>query len=215
MAGLPTMRLGIIDYDMGNLHSVAKALEHLGVQGEVIQEISDEYDGLILPGVGAFDPAMRQLQQRHLITPIRTWISQNKPFLGICLGLQLLFTASDEGQEPGLGIIPGRVREMQAVSGHPIPHMGWNQLHFTQPQCPLWCNLPAASWVYFVHSYHGVPADPQIIAATVTYGAQTLTAAIAQGNCFATQFHPEKSGTVGLSILNNWLTVCGSGLVVR
>ncbi len=208
------MRLGIIDYDMGNLHSVAKALEHLGVQGEVIQEISDEYDGLILPGVGSFDPAMRQLQQRHLIAPIRTWIGQNKPFLGICLGLQLLFTASEEGQEPGLGIIPGMVRKMQAVAGYPIPHMGWNQLQLTQPQCPLWCNLPPESWVYFVHSYHGVPTEPQTIAATVTYGAQTLTAAIAQGNCLATQFHPEKSGTVGLSILNSWLTRCRSGLAV-
>lgn len=208
------MRLGIIDYDMGNLHSVAKALEHLGVQGEVIQEISDEYDGLILPGVGAFDPAMRQLQQRHLIAPIRTWIGQNKPFLGICLGLQLLFTASEEGQEPGLGIIPGMVRKMQAVAGYPIPHMGWNQLQLTQPQCPLWYDLPPESWVYFVHSYHGVPTESQTIAATVTYGVQTLTAAIAQGNCLATQFHPEKSGTVGLSILNNWLTRCRSGLAV-
>ena len=208
------MRLGIIDYDMGNLHSVAKALAHLGVQAEVIQEISDEYDGLILPGVGAFDPAMRQLQQRHLITPIRRWITQNKPFLGICLGLQLLFTASEEGQEPGLGIIPGVVRQIEPLPGYPIPHMGWNQLQFTQPACPLWRNLPPEAWVYFVHSYHGVPAAPEIIAATVSYGSHTLTAAIAQGNCFATQFHPEKSGSVGLSILKNWLTLCWSGLAV-
>lgn len=208
------MRLGIIDYDMGNLHSVAKALAHLGVQGEIIHEISDDFDGLILPGVGAFDPAMRHLQERHLIAPIRHWIAQNKPFLGICLGLQLLFSRSEEGSEPGLGIIPGIVQALHPAPGHPIPHMGWNRLHVTQPDCPLWRNLPPDAWVYFVHSYHGVPTDPQTIAAVVEYGTQTVTAAIAQGNCLATQFHPEKSGTVGLTILKNWLTGCVAGLTV-
>ncbi|MEN9217368.1 MAG: imidazole glycerol phosphate synthase subunit HisH [Gloeomargarita sp. DG_2_bins_126] len=208
------MRVGIIDYDMGNLHSVAKALAHLGVEGEIIREISAEYDGLILPGVGAFDPAMRHLHERHLVAPIRRWIEQNKPFLGICLGLQLLFSESAEGAAPGLGVIPGRVEPLQPTPGQPIPHMGWNQLRFTQPHCPLWRNLPPEAWVYFVHSYHGVPTDPQTIAATVAYGGQTVTAAIAQGNCLATQFHPEKSGTVGLTILRNWLTGCVSGLAV-
>ena len=206
------MRLGIIDYDMGNLHSVAKALHYLGVQGEITTAISDAYDGLILPGVGAFDPAMRQLHQRHLVAPLRDWIAAHKPFLGICLGLQLLFSDSEEGQELGLGIIPGRVQAIPARPGHPIPHMGWDQLHITQPACPLWRHLPPQPWVYFVHSYHGVPADPHTIAATVTYGTQTLTAAIAQGNCLATQFHPEKSGAVGLTILNNWIRFCVSGL---
>ncbi|WP_071455756.1 imidazole glycerol phosphate synthase subunit HisH [Gloeomargarita lithophora] len=199
---------------MGNLHSVAKAVAHLGVQGQIIQEISPEYDALILPGVGAFDPAMRQLQERNLVRPIRRWIGENKPFLGICLGLQLLFTNSEEGCEPGLGIIPGTVQEIHPTPGHPIPHMGWNQLQFTQPECPLWRNLPPSAWVYFVHSYHGVPAEPHAIAATGDYGGQTVTAAIAQGNCLATQFHPEKSGTVGLTILKNWLATCASSLAL-
>lgn len=202
------MRIGIIDYDMGNLHSVSKALAYLGVQGEITAKITDDYDGLILPGVGAFDPAIQHLRQRDLITPLQRWVRQNRPFLGICLGLQLLLTASAEGQERGLDVIPGQVQPLRPTPGHPIPHMGWNQLHFVQPDCPLWRDLPTPAWVYFVHSYHAVPSDPGIVAATVEYGGETVTAALGHGHCWATQFHPEKSGCVGLQILRNWLQYC-------
>ncbi|MCS7031397.1 MAG: imidazole glycerol phosphate synthase subunit HisH [Gloeomargarita sp. SKYG116] len=199
------MRLGVIDYDMGNLHSVLKALAYLGVPAEVTASITDDYSALILPGVGAFDPAIQRLRQRDLITPLQNWIRQDRPFLGICLGLQLLFTTSAEGQELGLNVIPGHVQELRPAPGYPVPHMGWNQLHFTQSDCPLWKDIPTPAWVYFVHSYHAVPADPNTLIATVEYGGECVTAAVARGNCWATQFHPEKSGAVGLKILSNWL----------
>ncbi|MCS6781879.1 MAG: imidazole glycerol phosphate synthase subunit HisH [Gloeomargarita sp. SKYBB_i_bin120] len=202
------MRLGVIDYQMGNLHSVCKALAYLGCPGELTDQISEAYDAVILPGVGAFDPAVHHLRQRGLIAPLQRWIRQNKPFLGICLGLQLLFAASAEGQETGLDVLPGQVQALRPAPGYPVPHMGWNQLQFTQPDCPLWRELPTPTWVYFVHSYHAVPADPKLVAATVEYGGETITAAVGQGNCWATQFHPEKSGRVGLQVLRNWLTYC-------
>jgi glutamine amidotransferase len=200
-------KIVVVDYDMGNLHSVCKGLENAGA----IPQISDrpdqleQADAVVLPGVGAFDPAMRQLKARGLIEPIQTAIASGKPFLGICLGLQLLLAGSEEGIEPGLGIIPGMVRRFQSEPGLTIPHMGWNQLDLVQPQIPLWQTLPPNPWVYFVHSYFVDPADPQVQAALVTHGTQTVTAAIARDNLMAVQFHPEKSSTTGLQILANFV----------
>ncbi|MCS6814049.1 MAG: imidazole glycerol phosphate synthase subunit HisH [Cyanobacteria bacterium] len=198
--------IAVIDYDMGNLHSACKGLDSVGVQPVVTSSPADieGADGVVLPGVGAFDPAMRQLRSRHLEDPIRQAITSGKPFLGICLGLQVLFDASEEGQEPGLGILPGVVRRFRPEPGITIPHMGWNQLTLTQPSCPLWQELPSNPWMYFVHSYYAEPYEPSVQAATVTHGSQTVTAAIATENLMALQFHPEKSSTVGLQVLANF-----------
>jgi glutamine amidotransferase len=198
--------IAVIDYDMGNLHSVCKGLEQAGGIPQVTDspEVIARADGVVLPGVGSFDPAVRQLRSRNLVEPIHQAIASGKPFLGICLGLQILFDASEEGQEPGLGIIPGTVRRFRSEPGLTIPHMGWNQLEFTQ-KTPLWANIGMEPWVYFVHSYYVDPIDSQVTAATVIHGSQKVTAAIAQDNLMAVQFHPEKSSTTGLQILSNFV----------
>jgi imidazole glycerol-phosphate synthase subunit HisH len=199
--------IAVIDYDMGNLHSACKGLEKAGATTHVTDSAKElaQADAIVLPGVGAFDPAVQHIRSRHLEQPIKDAIASGKPFLGICLGLQILFDASEEGVEPGLGIIPGMVRRFRHEPGITIPHMGWNQLELTQPQSPLWHQLPPQSWVYFVHSYYVDPVDPQVKAATITHGTQTITAAIARDNLMAVQFHPEKSSTAGLQILSNFV----------
>ena len=200
--------IAVVDYDMGNLHSVCKGLERAGATPQITDrphEI-DQADAVVLPGVGAFDPAVQHLRSRHLEAPIKQAIASGKPFLGICLGLQILFDGSEEGQEPGLGIVPGVVRHFRREPEITIPHMGWNQLNLTQSQLAIWQSLPTQPWVYFVHSYYVDPVDPQVRAATVTHGTQTVTAAIAQGNLMAVQFHPEKSSEAGLQILANFVS---------
>lgn len=199
--------IAVIDYDMGNLHSACKGLEKVGANPKVTDSAADleAADGIVLPGVGAFDPAMKQLRDRHLVEPIKTAIASGKPFLGICLGLQLLFENSEEGTEAGLGIIPGKVRRFQSEPGLTIPHMGWNALNLTQADNVLWQELPANPYVYFVHTYYVDPVDPKVTAATVTHGQQTVTAAIAKANVMAFQFHPEKSSDLGLKMLSNFV----------
>jgi imidazole glycerol-phosphate synthase subunit HisH len=199
--------IAVVDYDMGNLHSVCKALEKAGATPHITHDAKDLElaDAVVLPGVGAFDPAVQHLRARGLEQPIKDTISSGKPFLGICLGLQILFESSAEGIQPGLGIIPGKVRRFRPEAGITIPHMGWNQLEFTQPKSILWEHLPSNPWVYFVHSYYVDPIDPEVRAATVTHGSQTITAAIARDNLTAVQFHPEKSSNIGLQILSNFV----------
>jgi glutamine amidotransferase len=155
--------------------------------------------------VGAFDPAVQHLRSRGLEQPIKDAIASGKPFLGICLGLQILFESSAEGTLPGLGIVPGKVHRFRSQPGMTIPHMGWNQLQLNQPKSLLWEHLPIDPWVYFVHSYYVEPTNPQVRAATVTHGDQSFTAAIAHENLMAVQFHPEKSSNVGLQILSNFV----------
>ncbi|MBD1860092.1 MULTISPECIES: imidazole glycerol phosphate synthase subunit HisH [Trichocoleus] len=200
--------IAVVDYDMGNLHSVCKGLERAGATPQITDRPDEiaQADAVVLPGVGAFDPAVQHLRSRHLEAPIKQAIASGKPFLGICLGLQILFDGSEEGQEPGLGIVPGVVRHFRREPGITIPHMGWNQLNLTQPQLPIWQSLPAQPWVYFVHSYYVDPIDPQARAATVTHGSQIVTAAIARDNLMAVQFHPEKSSDAGLQILANFVS---------
>ncbi|MBD2120175.1 imidazole glycerol phosphate synthase subunit HisH [Trichocoleus sp. FACHB-262] len=200
--------IAVVDYDMGNLHSVCKGLERAGATPQITDRPDEiaQTDAVVLPGVGAFDPAMQHLRSRHLEAPIKQAIASGKPFLGICLGLQILFDGSEEGQEPGLGIVPGVVRHFRREPGITIPHMGWNQLNLTQPQLPIWQSLPTQPWVYFVHSYYVDPIDPQVRAATVTHGSQIVTAAIARDNLMAVQFHPEKSSDAGLQILANFVS---------
>ncbi len=199
--------IAVIDYDMGNLHSACKGLEFAGATTLVTDAISDieRADGVVLPGVGAFDPAMQHLRSRNLIEPIRRIALSGKPFLGICVGLQVLFEGSEEGTEAGLGIFPGTIRRFSPEPGLTIPHMGWNQLNITKPDCPIFKGIPPESWVYFVHSFYAAPSDPSINAATITHGTQTVTAAVTKGNLMAVQFHPEKSSTAGLQILGNFV----------
>lgn len=199
--------IAVIDYDMGNLHSVCKGLEKAGATPKITDSAIElaKADALVLPGVGAFDPTVQHIRSRNLVEPIKDAIASGKPFLGICMGLQVLFDSSEEGKEPGLGIIPGIVRRFRSEPGITIPHMGWNQLELAQPQCPLWRNLSSQPWVYFVHSYYVDPENPAIQAATVTHGSQTVTAAIARDNLMAMQFHPEKSSNAGLQILSNFV----------
>jgi imidazole glycerol-phosphate synthase subunit HisH len=202
------LKVAVVDYGLGNLHSVCKGLQYAGAEPLVTDSplALAAADAVILPGVGSFDPAMGHLQERGLIEPLRKIVASGQPFLGICLGLQLLFEGSAEGQAEGLGVVAGHVRRFRSMPGLTIPHMGWNRLSLTQPQSILWQGLEPSPWVYFVHSFYGQPLDPQVIAATTTHGDQEVVAAIATGNLMAAQFHPEKSSTVGLKILTNFLT---------
>ena len=203
------VKIAVIDYDMGNLHSACKGLEKAGATPQITNSPKEiaEADAVVLPGVGAFDPAMINLRKRNLEQPIKDAIASGKPFLGICVGFQMLFDSSEEGTEPGLGIISGRVKHFRSEPGITIPHMGWNQLDLKQPHHPLWQNLDRDRYVYFVHSYYGELAHDSVCAATVTHGTQTVTAAIVKDNVMALQFHPEKSSDNGLQILSNFVSL--------
>ncbi|MDX2256428.1 MAG: imidazole glycerol phosphate synthase subunit HisH [Pseudanabaenaceae cyanobacterium bins.39] len=201
--------VAVIDYDMGNLHSACKGLEMAGAIPKITHDPQElaAADGIVLPGVGSFDPAMQKLRATNLETPIHEAIASGKPFLGICLGMQILFDSSEEGQEQGLGIISGQVRRFQPEPNLTIPHMGWNQLDLSQPSCPLWQDLSDRPWMYFVHSYYTDPTDPSVSAATTTHGSQTVTVAIAKDNVMAVQFHPEKSSSHGIHLLTNFVRI--------
>lgn len=199
--------IAIIDYDMGNLRSVQKAFEHLGHRAEITQapEIIKAADRVILPGVGAFGAAMANLERLKLIDPVREAALSGKPFLGICLGMQLLLSESEEmGLFKGLDLVPGRVVRFDIESNLKVPHMGWNALKIER-SCKLLEGLEDGAQVYFVHSYYTAPAS-EFVAATSDYGKR-FCAVIAKDNIFATQFHPEKSGSVGLSMLANFVEV--------
>ena len=198
------MKIAIIDYGMGNLHSAAKALEKVGAQVTVTRdpELVRQADKVILPGVGAFGDCMKNLNERGLAPVIHEVIAAGKPFLGICVGLQMLFEGSEEDPGvAGLGIFKGLVRKIVAP-GLKIPHMGWNNLEY-RTSSSLFQGLPPAAYVYFVHSYHAVPTDESCITAVTDYGGQ-VTAAVGRGLVQAVQFHPEKSSSVGLKILANF-----------
>lgn len=195
--------IAIIDYGMGNLHSVNKAVQRLGWETNIT---SDEREiaaasGAILPGVGAFGDAMAHLGDAGLIDPIRNYAASGKPLLGICLGMQLLFTASEEhGRHEGLNLLSGKVVRFQG--DFKIPHMGWNRLQFQQAS-PLFQQVDEGH-VYFVHSYHVVPDDPADLLAVTDYD-QPVAAVVGRGQIYGMQFHPEKSSTVGMQLLNNFL----------
>lgn len=198
--------IAIIDYGAGNLFNVAKALQYLGAEAKVTAKEKEilAAERVILPGVGAFGDCMHSLEARGLVPVLRRVIAMGKPFLGICVGLQLLFEGSEESPDvPGLGIFKGQVKRIHAPALK-IPHMGWNSLQITKGTRTLFAHIPAEPYVYFVHSYAAVPADPSLIAARTCYG-QWLTAAVMQDNVAAMQFHPEKSGAVGLTLLRNFL----------
>ncbi|MBO8204688.1 imidazole glycerol phosphate synthase subunit HisH [Prochlorococcus marinus] len=199
-------KIGLVDYGMGNIHSVTKSLESLGEEILLIKNFSESKDckAIILPGVGAFDPAMDNLVNMDLISDLKNWINSGKSFLGICLGLQLLFESSDEGKVQGLGIVKGKIQKIPNIVNQRIPHMGWCQLLPKKTNTLL--DLEELNdWVYFVHSYHAIPEDLNIIAAQVNYGSEKLTAIIESDNLLACQFHPEKSGKTGEKLLRRWL----------
>ncbi len=204
--------LVVVDYGMGNLRSVAKALEHVGGSPRVSSDpaLIQRARQLVVPGVGAGPQAMAELRARQLIQPILGHIAQDKPYLGICLGLQLLFERTDEGEGSAcLSVLRGTVRRFAASAHLKIPQIGWNRVTRT-PQaqaCPLLTDIPDGSFFYFVHSYYAEPAAPDVAATTTLYG-QPFVSAIWRGNLLATQFHPEKSQRVGLQLLQNFVTRC-------
>ena len=198
--------LALIDYGSGNLRSAEKALTRVGADVRIVNQPADvlKADAVVLPGVGAFGDCVKNLKQLGLDVAIRQFIPTGKPFLGICVGLQMLFESGSESLGvAGLGVLPGTVPRF-AGNGLKVPHMGWNQLRIRQPQCPLLTGIADGSFVYFVHSYYGAPRQPDVIAATTEYGVE-FASLIWSGNVFATQFHPEKSQAVGLQMLANFV----------
>lgn len=195
--------IAILDYDMGNLKSVQKAFEHLGVHACVTRkaDMIAEAEKLVVPGVGAFRDCMENLKHYRLIDPILQHIKSGKPYLGICLGMQVLFTESEEfGKHAGLNVIPGKVLRFSPELNLKVPHMGWNQIKKTNQEASPLDAIPDDSSLYFVHSYYVVPKDKKVIASTTDYGIE-FCSSIQKDNIFATQFHPEKSQDLGLKIL--------------
>ena len=199
--------IAIIDYQMGNLRSVQKGFEKVGHSAEIVSDPETllAADKVILPGVGAFGDAMEELGQRNLVEPIRQVIADGKPFLGICLGLQLLFERSSEGGNfEGLGILPGEVVKFDLPNDYKVPHMGWNQARFVK-RAPIFDGLEDGTHFYFVHSYYAVAGDKSVVAVESDYH-HPFCAAVwdEERNLFATQFHPEKSQSDGLKVLKNF-----------
>ena len=203
--GCETQMIAIIDYDAGNIKSVEKALAYLGEEAIVSRnpEVILKADKVILPGVGSFGQAMENLHRYGLVPVIRELADNHTPFLGICLGLQLLFESSEEtpGVE-GLGILKGKILRIPPAEGLKIPHMGWNSLHL-QNNGRLFKDIPEETYVYFVHSYYLQAEDPQTVKSTTQYST-TIHASVEKDNVFACQFHPEKSSRFGLKILENF-----------
>ena len=200
--------IAIIDYDAGNIKSVEKAVLSLGEKAVITRDARTilSADGVILPGVGAFGDAMEKLHSYGLVDVIHECVKKEIPFLGICLGLQLMFESSEESPEvEGLHLLDGKILRIPAGSGLKIPHIGWNNLHFPN-KSRLFRGIPEDSYVYFVHSYYLAAEDEQIVAATTEYGT-LIHASVEKGNVFACQFHPEKSSDVGLKILQNFIEI--------
>jgi imidazole glycerol-phosphate synthase subunit HisH len=199
-------KLGLIDYGSGNLRSVAKALEAVGAEIQLVtaSPLPANIDALVLPGVGSFGDSVRQLEERGLFEPIQGWLRKSGSFLGICLGYQLLFEESEESPGvKGLGLFKGAVKRFK-TDHLKVPHIGWNRLEWTERALSRFPCLPENPFVYFVHSYYPEPEDPAIIAATAYYG-ERFAAAIVTENLLATQFHPEKSQDNGLAILRQFV----------
>ena len=200
------MTIAIVDYGMANLRSVQKAFERVGFAAEITSDPAAiaAAERVVLPGVGAFRDAIARLRETRLDRTILDFIHSGRPFLGICLGMQMLFTRSHEdGTHAGLDLFPGDVVRFPHVPGLKVPHMGWNTLEFAPPECPLFAGLPPEPAVYFVHSFYAEPQDRGLIAAEADY-PEPFCAAIWKDNVFATQFHPEKSQDVGMTMLKNF-----------
>jgi len=202
--------LAIVDYGMGNLRSVQKAFERLGHAAEVTcdPDRMAAAPGIVLPGVGAFGACMANLAARGLIEPVKEAIRTGRPFLGICLGMQLLFDESEEfGPVRGLGVLPGRVVRFPVDPARKVPHMGWNSLRIVRGT-PHLAGIEGGAYAYFVHSYYPLPADPAVVTTTTPYGVE-FASSVACDSLFACQFHPEKSQRVGLRLLDNFVRTVG------
>lgn len=203
--------IAIIDYGVGNLRSVEKAFRFIGSEAAVSSnpDFILSADAVILPGVGAFADAMESLRRAQMVDVVKKAVESGKPFLGICLGMQLLFDYSEEGGErvEGLGIFKGAIRQLPQNMGLKVPHMGWNSIEI-QKDSPLFRNLPENPYVYFVHSYYLTAENKEMVEATTRYGME-FDVAVAADNVFATQFHPEKSGEMGLTLLKNFAALTG------
>jgi glutamine amidotransferase len=199
------IKVVVIDYESGNLRSVAKALESVGVSPLVTGQASEleSADAVILPGVGSGPAAMAALEHRGLVKPLRDYVASDRPFLGVCLGLQLLLDRTEEGDAPCLGLIPGMVKRLPG--GLKVPHMGWNTVRFTASH-PVYQGIHQDSHFYFVHSYYAAPTSAEGQAGVTDYGVP-FCSVYAWGNLVATQFHPEKSGTMGVRIYQNFATM--------
>jgi imidazole glycerol-phosphate synthase subunit HisH len=199
------LKVAVVDYGMGNLRSVSKALEHVAPRAEVCVTSDPKTvlaaDRVVVPGQGAMRDCMRQLAESGAREAVLE-AARNKPFLGICIGLQMLFEHGEEGDTPGLGLMPGEVPRFR-VSGLKIPHMGWNEVMQARPHA-VWAGIADGSRFYFVHSYYPEPRNPALTAATAVYG-RPFTCAVARDNIFAVQFHPEKSQSAGLHLLSNFV----------
>ncbi len=197
--------IAIIDYGAGNVKSVLKALRYIGCDAQLTddRDVIERADAVVLPGVGAFGDAGQALRRTGLDGEVKRYIASNRPFLGICLGMQALFDSSEESPgEDGLSVFSGRILRLPSDKGLKVPHIGWNSLSVNRA-CPLFKGLPDDPFVYFVHGYYLHADDPAIVAATAEYGT-TIHAAVWKDNCFGCQFHPEKSGEVGLEILRQF-----------
>jgi glutamine amidotransferase len=202
------LKIAVVDYGMGNLLSVSKALEHVAPGHQVVVTADPETillsERVVVPGQGAMPDCMRQLTESGAREAVVA-ATRSKPFLGLCIGLQMLFERGEEGDTPGLGLLPGRVPRFagRAMEGLQVPHMGWNEV-MQQRSHPLWSGIPDRTRFYFVHSYYAAPRDAALTAATCIYGVP-FTCAIARDNIFAVQFHPEKSQSAGLQLLSNFV----------
>ena len=195
--------IAIIDYGAGNLRSVQKAFEHIGCDARFVSS-PDDLDAaaaVVFPGQGASPQAIAALNAHGMAAPLRDWIADGRPFFGVCLGLQLLLDHSEEGDTPGLGVVPGHVKRFG--TGLKTPHMGWNSVALKEPH-PLFDGVPEASYFYFVHSYYAAPDDPAWTAGETSYGVE-FASFLARENVVATQFHPEKSGAAGLMLYANFV----------
>ena len=199
--------IGVIDYGAGNLRSVCNSLKKLSVNSTLIRSPEDIKDisSIIFPGVGSFGDSSEQLKKQRLFDPIKSWLKEDRPFLGICIGFQMLFEKSDESpNSDGFGIIPGKVVRFPQENLLKVPHMGWNEIKFENSSDPIWQGIKTSTHFYFVHSYYPEPLESNSVSSITSYGLE-FASSVRCGNIFGTQFHPEKSQAAGLKLISNFL----------
>ena len=199
--------IGVIDYGAGNLRSVCNSLKKLSVNSTLIHSPEDIKDisSIIFPGVGSFGDSSEQLKKQRIFDPIKSWLKEDRPFLGICIGFQMLFEKSDESpNSDGFGIIPGKVVRFPEENSLKVPHMGWNEIKFKNSSDPIWQGIKTSTHFYFVHSYYPEPLESNSVSSITSYGLE-FASSVRCGNIFGTQFHPEKSQAAGLKLISNFL----------